>query len=302
MPKKNDDEWFKSKWGSDDQLGTLNLLNQDKVLETLKLVRTGKVIQLGHQMYNGMPGRHAFHGPFYYLISQRVYDNRPPFREPTKNGFGGALGRVEMSDHTGTHLDALNHISKDEKYYNGIDSHEVTGNTGTSKLGIDTSPAIVTRGVMVDVTKGANNIAERGKPISVKQVEEFLDAHFLDVVAGDAIFFYTGVSRLWDNSDQYNSYFESSPGIGMELAKWIASKGASVSGADVPSSEVVPAEKPGERLPVHQELITKNGIRLIDNIKLDELAKEKVYEFLFVCSPLRIKGGTASPVVPLAIF
>lgn len=301
MQKESDDDWFKREWGPDDDLGTLNLLTPEKILEAVKLVRTGRVVQLGHTIYNGMPGREA-HGPFYYLISQRVYDNRPPFREQTKNKFGGALGRLEMSDHLGTHLDALNHISKNNTYYNGTEAYEITGNTGTTKLGIDTSPGIVTRGIMVDVTKGANNIAEKGKPISVGQVEDFLDSHFLDVDRGDAIFFYTGVSRLWDKPAQYDTYYESSPGIGMELARWIADHGASVSGADVPSSEVVPAENPEETLPVHQELITRNGIRLIDNIKLDELAREKIYEFLFVCSPLKIKGGTASPVVPLAIL
>lgn len=302
MPDKMNDKWFNTKWGDDDELGTLNLLTSEKVLESIQLVKKGRVMQLGHPIYNGMPGRHAFHGPFYYIISQRVYDNRPPFRKPTENGFGGALGRIEMSDHLGTHLDALNHISKDDRYYNGVDAHEITGNTGTTKFGIDTSPGIVTRGIMVDATKGANNIAERGKPISVNSVEDFLKSHSLDVGKGDAVFFYTGVSRLWNEPDQYNSYYESSPGIGMELARWLSNREVSVSGADVPSSEVVPAENPGERLPVHQELITRNGIRLIDNIKLDELAREKVYEFLFICSPLKIKGGTASPVVPLAIF
>lgn len=296
------DDWFNLKWGEEDELGTLNHLTPDKVLDGIKLVKKGKIIQLGHRIYNGMPGRHAFHGPFYYLISQRTYDEKPPFSDETENDFGGALGRVEMSDHSGTHMDSLNHIAKGDRFYTGEDAHKITGNTGTTRLGIDRVPGIVTRGIMVDITKGANNIAERGKPISVAHVEDFLDSHNIEVRKGDAVFFYTGVSRLWNEPEQYNSYYESSPGIGMELAKWLAEKEVSLSGSDVPSSEVMPSENPGERFPVHQELITRNGIRLIDNIKLDQLAKEKVYEFLFVCSPLRITGGTASPVVPLAIY
>lgn len=302
MEGKSGNDWFKTKWGDQDELGTLNLLTPEKVLDAVKLVKKGKVLQLGHDIYNGMPGRQAFHGPFYYLISQRAYDHRPPFRKPTQNGFGGALGRMELSDHLGTHLDALNHISRDNKFYNGTDAYEITGNTGTTKLGIDSAPGIVSRGIMVDVTKGANHVAEKGKAITVDQVESFLYAHGIKVRKGDAIFFYTGVSRLWNEPEQYNTYYESSPGIGMALAGWISDNDISVSGADVPSSEVVPAENPNERLPVHQHLITKNGIRLIDNIKLDDLAVEKVYEFLFVCSPLKIRGGTASPVVPLAIY
>lgn len=302
MQNSDDVEWFKSVWGDSDELGTLNTLTPEKVLEAVRLVKQGKVLQLGHMIYNGMPGRHQFHGPFYYLISQRIYDNKPPFRKPTKNGFGGALGRIEMSDHTGTHLDALNHIGKDGKYYNGFDAQEITGNTGTTNLGIETSPGIVTRGIMVDVSGGSEKIAEKGHPISTDEVESFLERNSISVAQGDALFFYTGVSKLWNDPDAYNSYFEASPGIGMDLARWISDRKISVSGADVPSTEVVPAENEGERLPVHQHLITKHGIRLIDNIKLDDLAHERVYEFLFVASPLMIKGGTASPLVPLAIF
>lgn len=302
MQESGNEDWFKTEWGRDDELGTLNYITPGKTLEAAKLVRQGKTIQLGHPVYNGMPGRYYAHGPFFYLISQRTYDLRPPFREETRNRLGGQIGRVEMTDHLGTHLDALNHISRDGKFYNGNDAYEITGPKGTTKLGIDTTPGIATRGVMVDATKGANNIVEKGKPVTVEQVERFLDANSLEVGKGDAVFFYTGVSKLWDRPDEYNTYYDASPGIGMELARWISDRGVSVTGADVPSSEVVPAETRGERLPVHQHLLTKHGIRLIDNIKLDELSREKVYEFMFVCSPMRIRGGTGSPVNPAAIY
>ncbi len=301
MVNAGNEDWKRSKWGEGDELGALNTLVTEKVLSAMKLVRKGRVMQLGHPIFNGMPGRQAFHGPFYYLISQRTYDNRPPFRKPTKNKFGGALGRIEMSDHLGTHLDALNHIAIDNTYYNGFESQKITGNTGTTNLGIDTSPGIVTRGIAIDAT-GGEAIMPRGKPVSVASVEAFAKKHSIEFEEGDAVFFYTGVSKLFDNPDEYNTYFESSPGIGMELAEWISDKGISVSGSDTPSSEVTPAEEEGVRLPVHQHLITKHGIRLIDNIKLDAIIREGVFEFLFMVSPLRIRGGTASPVVPLAIY
>ncbi|MCL4334845.1 MAG: cyclase family protein [Candidatus Thermoplasmatota archaeon] len=365
---EDDSPWYPSKFGSDDILGTLNYLSPDKIISAVKLVRHGLVIRLSHEIYNGMPGRDT-HGPFYYLHSQRAYDVRPPLRQATRNKFGGALCRIETSDHMATHLDSLNHISFDGKFYNGIDSYENSTVYGSLKLGIESVPPIVTRGIVVAlffviggalcrietsdhmathldslnhisfdgkfyngidsyenstvygslklgiesvppiVTRGivvdctdSGKIMEPGEPIAVERVEKFLDENELKVREGDAVFFHTGVSSFWNNPQKYNTYYDRSPGIGMELAKWISDRGVSVTGSDTPATEVSPPEIDGTRLPVHQYLITKSGIRLIDNINTQEAASKKVYQFLFVCAPLRIRGATASPVVPLAIY
>jgi kynurenine formamidase len=283
-------------------LGALNTLTTEKILSSLKTVKRGKVYRLGHLVHNDMPTRVSLHGPFSFFISQRVYDHRPPLREATTNKFGAALGRLEMTDHLGTHLDSLNHVSQDDKFYNGVDAFETTTPRGALKLGIETVPPIVTRGIMVDAASiHGKKVLEKGQPVKPEEVERFLAEKRLTVGSGDAFFVYTGVSTLWMETAKYSEYFEASPGIGYELAKWLGSKDVSVVGADTPGTEVAPPEVKGTRLPVHQYLITKCGIRLIDNIKLDDLARDKVYEFLFVCSPLPIKGATASPVAPIAL-
>lgn len=295
-------DWFPSKWGGADELGTLNTLSSEKLLSCLKLVKKGKIYRLAHLIYNEMPSRAALHGPFSFFTSQRVYDHRPPLREPTKNKFGAALCRLELVDHLGTHLDSLNHIALDNKFYNGIDSFQATTPRGTLKLGIETVPPIVTRGIMVDAASLAGKeVMEKGQAVGPGEVEKFLREKSLAVEKGDAFFVYTGVSKLWMEPSKYNEYYEGAPGISFELAKWLDNKDVSVAGADTPNTEVTPAELKGTRLPVHQYLITKCGIHLLDNIKLDELAREKVYEFLFVCTSLPIKGGTGSPVTPIAI-
>lgn len=296
------EKWFPSVWGEGDDLGSVKALSPEGVLRAARLVKRGRVIPLGHTIYIGMPGRVTHHGPFFYWSSQRVYDHRPPFRKPASNRFGAALGRLEMSDHLGTHIDALNHIAYDGKLYNGVDAFEATFPSGTLKLGIDNTPPIVTRGVMIDVTGGSGKPMGKGVPVSLEATEKFLKDHSLTIEPGDAVMFHTGVSSLWFQSEKYNEYYDDSPGIGYDTAKWLAGKNPSVVGADTPSTEVTPSEIEGTRLPVHQYMITRSGIRLIDNMKLDELAEARVYEFLFVASPLRIKGATASPLVPLAIF
>ncbi len=298
---ESDSRWFPTEYGESDVLGTLNHLSAAKILKCASLIRKGKAINLSHEIYNGMPSRQSLHGPFFYLQSQRVYDHRPPFRSPTKNKFGAALCRIEMVDHLGTHLDSLNHISYDNKFYNGIDAYDVSTTYGTTKLGVESIPPVVTRGICVNAT-GDRKIMDRGEPISVEFVQSYLKEREIEVEYGDVIFFYTGVGRLWTKPAQYNEYFESSPGIGLDLAKWLAKKKVAVTGSDTPATEVSPPELDGTRLPVHQYLITLHGIRLIDNINLNELVDEGISEFMFTMAPLKVKGGTASPVSPVAIF
>ncbi len=295
-------DWYPSKWGASDELGTLNTLAPEKALSAVRLVKKGKVYRLGHLLHNDMPVRAALHGPFAFFTSQRVYDHRPPLREKTTNKFGAALCRIEMVDHSATHLDALNHVALDNKFYNGLDAFENTTPRGTLRLGIESTPPIVTRGVMVDAASmHGKDVLGKGYVVSPEEVERFLSEKGLAVGKGDALFIHTGVSKLWAEPAKYNEYWEACPGIGYDLAKWIGKRDISVAGADTPGTEVAPPELKGTRLPVHQYLITKCGIRLIDNIKLDELARDRVYEFLFVCSPLPIKGATASPVAPIAV-
>ena len=294
-------KWYPTEYGESDVLGTYNHITPEKVLKAATLVKRGKTVDLSHEIFNGMPGRQTAHGPFFYLLSQRAYDNRPPFRAPTKNRFGGSLCRIEMVDHLATHLDSLNHISYENKFYNGTDAFEVSTTYGTTKLGIDTTPSIVTRGIVVNAT-GGRKIMDQGEPVSLDYVKSYLKDRKIKLESGDAIFFYTGVGQLWHDPVKYNEYFENSPGIGIELAKWLASMRVSVTGSDTPATEVSPPELENTRLPVHQYLITLHGIRLIDNINLNELIKENVSEFMFTLSPLKIRGATASPVSPLAIF
>lgn len=295
------EKWFPSPYGKDDVLGTMNEIGPENILRAASIVKKGRAIYLSHEMFNGMPGRYESHGPFFYLLSQRVYDIRPPFREASANRFGGALCRVEMVDHLGTHLDSLNHISYDNKFYNGNDAFDLSTTYGTSRLGIDEVPPVVTRGIMVDATEGKGTM-KKGEAISLSAVRKYLEDHDLEVKPGDAIFFYTGVGRLWKDVPEYNTYYEKSPGIGMELARWLSERRVSITGSDTPSTEVSPSELPGSRLPVHQYLITRSGIRLIDNINLNGLVDEDISEFMFVTAPLRFKGATASPVSPVAII
>ena len=295
---ENDD--LSSKFGKDDESGNLNYIDNIKVIKSLKMADKGIIYNLAHEIYNGMADR-ITHSPYFFQMLLRPYDNN--FYKAYANKYGPGIGRIEMCDHTGTHLDSLNHMAYNNKFFNNIDAFDNTGNPGSDKLGIETTGPVITRGLNIDITElYSTDILDQGHAITISELKEFLDKHDLKIEQGDAVFFYTGVSKLFNNPEKYNKYYDSSPGIGYGLAEYLNGKNISLSGSDTPSSEVIPSEIKNTRLPVHQYLIAKCGIRLIDNIKLYELSSDNVHEFLFVCSPIPFRGATASPVSPLAII
>ncbi len=289
-----------SKFGKDDESGNLNYIDNSKVMKALKIPEKGKIYNLAHVIYNGMADR-ITHGPYFFEMLLRPYDN--DYYKKYDNKYGPGLGRIEMCDHTGTHIDSLNHMAYNNKFFNNIDAFNNTKNLGSDKLGIETTKPVITRGLNIDITElYKTDILEQGHSITVNELKEFLNNHNMEIEQGDAVFFYTGVSKLFNNPEKYDRYYDSSPGIGYKLSKYLNQKNISLTGSDTPSSEVTPPEIKNTRLPVHQYLIAKCGIRLIDNIKLYELTSDKVYSFLFMCSPIPFKGATASPVSPLAII
>lgn len=295
-----DSNWFPSPFGQGDQKGTLNHISGEKVIRSLQIPKLGKVFRLSHLMSERMAYRQT-HGSYFFTTSLRSADYHPPFKSETENVFGANIGRLELSDHSGTHIDSLNHISIGGRLYNGHNASEVIGPRGSSMLGIDSTPPIVTRGLIIDLPsiRGVDVVEDSGP--SEGEILRFFREHEIVPEKGDAVFVYTGASRLWNYPDRFSGFYDKSSGIGMECARWLVSSRISLSGSDAPSSEVSPSEIKGAMLPVHQYLITINGMRIIDNLKLDEVCLNGAYEFLFVCAPLALSGGTGSPVSPLAI-
>jgi kynurenine formamidase len=149
--------------------------------------------------------------------------------------------------------------------------------------------------------KGRNmNLSEEIKPADVLAALQREGIAEASITPGDAIFFRTGwAEQHWiKNNAEYN---KGCPGIGLDVAKWIAQKQFCVAGADTWPVEVVPGVDPNLPFICHQELITKNGIFLHENMDLSEVGKARVYEFVYSFAPLRIKGATGSPGRPIAI-
>ncbi len=298
--------WPHPIWGPDDRVGASNWITADKILEALSLAATGEVFELGHPYERGMP---VFGARSYTLY----IPGSPTYNEPF--GANRLIGHDEFVcaeiGQVGTQFDGLGHIgtrltmpdgSERDVFYNGVTVEEMRSAYGLRQLGVEHVKPIITRGVLVDVAgyKRVGTLPESYE-ITVEDVRRALARQGMsesDLRPGDAIFFRYGWSVHWDNAARYN---QNPPGIGLEVARWVVDRRASMVGSDSWTTEVVPNPDPALSFPVHQVLIPENGIHNLENMALDEIAEAGVYEFLFIFTPLPLVGATGSPGRPLAI-
>ena len=211
----------------------------------------------------------------------------------------------------GTQFDGLGHVGTEVTaddgsvkniFYNGYTVAEMKSPYGLRKLGIEHVKPIVTRGILIDVAtyKGVDMLGP-GYEVTLADIRGALAKQGLsenDIHSGDALLFRYGWSKTW--SDPVKNQGDM-PGIGFEGARWVIDRKPSMVGSDGGSTEVVPNPDPNLAYPIHQEIITKNGIFNLEGMVLDELARDGANEFLFIMTPIRFKGATGSPARPIAI-
>ena len=289
--------WYPSKWGIEDEIGALRAITPAKIIEAAGLVKKGKTYNLAHILEEGIPSL-SFHGQFLYTTFHR---HSLDLKSPGKmNDAGGMNTRLEMADHTGTHIDGLNHVSIGERLYNGNLSEEVMSTFGTTKLGIEKTPPIFTRGIMIDIASFSGvPVLDGGLAISAKELRDCLNISHMKVTSGDAVLIRTGWGKYWMSNN--SKFLGPVPGIDLSAAEYLEREGAAVVGSDTWNVEVDSLIPSRGADAVHQHLITKSGIRMIENLYLEDVSQDRVGEFLFVCLPLRIKGGTGSPITPIAV-
>ena len=281
-----------SKWGAGDERGSANHMKPASVLSAAKLIRTGEVIEIGHVLRAGMP-----------IQATRRFDlhTKRTFINPQSNqrGSNEELVTTELGQ-VGTQFDGFAHQSHGDSLYNCFKISEISSRTGFTKLGIEKVGTLMTRGVLIDVAglKGVDILPDVYE-ITVQDLQQALQKQNLTLRPGDAVIINTGWGRLWGKENA--RYMKSFPGIGVAAAEWLVKQDPMLIGADTGPVEVSPNPDSKISLPVHQITLVVHGIHLLENLKLDELAAKRVYEFAFVMQPLKIQGGTGSTVAPVAI-
>src|SRR4051794_40344880 len=210
-----------------------------------------------------------------------------------------ASALLVMTEHSGTHIDALCHQAYEGRLHGGVEvTARVQTSTGFTALGIDTVAPLVARGVLLDVARAAG--VERlapGYAVSAEELERA--AADLEINPGDVVLVRLGSGGLWADRAAY----EAAGGMSADASRWLAARRPLAVGADNLAWDVVGEPDPDlGSLPGHTILIVEHGIHIIESLYLEELAFDGVREFGFVCLPLKLRGGTGSPVRPVALI
>ncbi|MBI4167048.1 MAG: cyclase family protein [Acidobacteria bacterium] len=283
----------RSPWGPDDQRGAMNRLTPAKTLAAAALIKQGKVYQLGRDYEAGMP---LYGSRSYKIIIPEMHGPDGPNQLTWNEEYvASQIGQV------GTQFDGFGHIGINGRFFNCNEAKDFVRAEGMTKLGVENVGAFFTRGVLIDAAgfKGVARL-EKGYEITVADIQGALGRQGVSLREADAVLIHTGWGSLWmkDNA----TYASGGPGIGLAAGQWLADQKVVLVGADTGGVEVGPnAEFPNTEAIVHQLLITRNGIHILENLDTSALARDKVYEFAFVFSPLKLKGATGSPGNPIAV-
>jgi kynurenine formamidase len=212
-----------------------------------------------------------------------------------------ASGMIYAAEHSGTHIDALSHQAENLSLYGG---HKVTPQlqtaTGFTELGVETIEPIFNRGVMLDVARyrGVECI-EADQPVTREDLIATCQQQDVTIQAGDVVLVRTGNGARWKDPETYLA----GVGVSSSASQWLADRQVRAVGADNVAWDIVGAVDPelNMTLPGHAILLVRHGIYIIENLLLEELARDRVSTFLFVCLPLKMLGATGSPVRPIAV-
>jgi kynurenine formamidase len=302
-PSESQERWWPSRYGPDDQLGSLNEISPSGIVTAARLVRKGRVFDLGRTLHPEVP---RFPGRFWQqtLVSNAHLSNprRPGGTDGGwgKNRVNWLIELVTGTFQIGTQLDGLNHLQIGDRFYNGWRTRDIVEDWGTNKLGIETVPPIITRGVLVDLPRhrGVARL-QAGEIVDVPELEAILRVQGTDVGPGDALLFHTGWGALWEQPERFDA---GEPGIGLPVADWLVQRRVALTGADTWSYGAVPGEDAERPFLVPQTLNVKHGLFIMENLATEVLAQAQVYEFLFCLTHHKTRGSTGAVIAPAAVI
>jgi kynurenine formamidase len=220
-------------------------------------------------------------------------------------GLGYMAEYVMATSHSGAHVDALAHmtVGDDSHWYGGGAVAEHLTDFGPTWGDAAKLPPFFTRGVLLDAAghRGVECLA-KGEPVGAADLDAICEAQGVTVGKWDVVLIRTGYMSLWPDAERMAAH--KTPGPDISAGRWLLDRGVVATGSDTETYEVQPAPDPGTPAnpqPVHTLLLIEHGVHLMESLDLEALARDRVYEFLFVALPLKIRGATGSMIDPLAV-
>ena len=291
------------RWGDDDELGTINLIDAGAVRRGAAAVRTGKRLSLAVRLdqrspqIGGVPGRV---NPLRTMIAINSQFAGTP------DGFCTNDDVVTMGLQAATHWDALAHVSYSGQIYNGFPAATVTAEAGATKCGIARVTSLTTRGILLDVARarGVERL-DPGYGVTVADLDAAVAQAGVEPQSGDAVLVRTGFIQVFKARDREGYAGGDQPGLTMRTAEWFRARDVAAVATDTFTFEVWPCEDPNLLLPLHLLHLRDMGLLQGQNFDLEALAADCAddgsYEFLLEASPLPFTGGCGSPVNPVAV-
>ncbi len=277
-------------------VGALSAINPQDVCAALALARRGQVYDLGVDLGNQTP-RLPSDVVFPFTLSQ--YRTPAGFEaDASMRGNSFCAEVIQGSLHQSSHIDALIHAQRYGRVYGGGTVAELFGDFGWRAFGAETIPPIVSRGVVIDTVGVVGHTpVPDGYSISAEELQAAVQAQDLRLQPGDTVLIRTG--KIVQYATDRAAFETGCPGLSGPAARWLVEQGMIVFGLDATSADPHPV--PDWDDTVHEELLIKRGIHIIENLNLEALVHDGVHEFAFICLPLRIQSATGSWVRPIAI-
>jgi kynurenine formamidase len=252
--------------------------------------RAVRVYDLAHRLEPGIP-HHPNHPPYSFTLTKQHGEVMYP------DGVSAAAEMITTGGHVGTHVDGLGHVSKDGKLYGGAvvaEGQSYTG--GVGQHSVDGMAPILGRGHLVDAPRVLGRDLEPEDAVDDALLDRWFGEHE-PPSPGDVVLIRTGWARHWSDVGAYLGVTTGNPGVVLSAAAWLTGRGVAATGADTIAYEQLPSPA----LDVHVHLLVEHGVPIMEAMALDELAADEVSEFFFWAAPLPVRGGTGSPIRPLAI-
>ena len=289
------------RWGPDDERGALNFITPEVSAAAAALVSDGVTVSCALELAK-TPAADNPTPVLHFMTGAGDVSDQGRLRGLEATGDGFMISPHGMAN---THMDALCHILDRGKMYNGFPASDVLS-TGAEKNSILAGEqGIATRGVLLDIAalKGVDWL-EPGDAISVADLEAAEERQGVKVRSGDILLVRTGRDTRRESEGAWPP-FDGLAGLLMETLPWIREREVAILGCDG-VSDMIPSNVVDSPLPIHHIIITYMGIHLVDNARLGPLgeacAARNRWEFLLTIAPLRLVGGTASPINPIAMF
>ena len=288
------DNWTKSKWGPDDEIGAANYVTPERVVQAAQLVKTGKLYRLGMVTNAETPAYPPREYRIHVWETAIESSNKLTYTDEMVTAWlgvgsqnrrpgprGHRPGPLQWQQNRGLLLDDRSQKARRRK----------------------TIPPLVARGVLLDMTQQyGGKVVPDGTAFGPAEIEAAASAQGLTIREGDVVIFHTGwLESFLKRADTDAASGFPEPGPGVAGARYLIDKGVVAIGADTWAVEVIPFEKETERFPVHQEALAKSGTYLLENMNTTALAADRAYEFMFVLGVPRTGGAVQTIVNPIAI-